>query len=106
MWILLAVLKLLWTVEQTPYCAVFGSIYEVEEAYLADYIVYEELSEASAEVVVFEQSNRLYADRSGMWYFVAEKDFAQHKVFFTDKKNQAHFSVYFTKFESFAGCTR
>jgi hypothetical protein len=94
------------TLQVNPYCKVFGSMYEVEEAYQADFIVYEELSEVSADLVVYEQPNRLYADKPGMWYFEEKRDFAKHKVYFTDKKRDAHFSAYFTKFEFFAGCSQ
>lgn len=103
--ILILLLSLVYPTEQTnPYCKVFGSFYEVEEPYLADYIVYEEGSEGSADVIVFEQKNRLFADKPGMWSFESKKEFATHTVFFTDREREAHFSVYFTRFESFAGC--
>ncbi|MFY0688134.1 MAG: hypothetical protein JXQ90_13265 [Cyclobacteriaceae bacterium] len=97
---------LIWMLTPFPpdYCQIYGSMYEVEYASQADYIVYEELSEGSADIMVFEQGNRLYADKPGMWFFENKKDFAKYKVFFTDKENGAHFSVYFTRFESFAGC--
>ena len=85
-------------------CQVYGSVYEVDEAYLADLIVYEELSEVTADIVVYEQQNRLYADKPGMWYFEDKEDFAHFKIYFTPKKSEADFVVFFTEFESFSGC--
>ena len=92
--------------QQNPYCKIYGSFFEVDYAHQADYIIYEEESEGSADVIVYEQLNRLYADRPGMWFFTDKKDFAQYKIYFSKKRQDAHFSVYFTTFESFAGCNQ
>ena len=69
MWVFITVFHLLFTPSQALICQAYGSVYEVDEAYLADLIVFEELSEVAADVVVYEQQNRLYADKPGMWYF-------------------------------------
>ncbi len=89
---------------KNPYCEIFGSIHEVEDPHKADYIVYEDYSETSADIIVFEQTNKFYADKPGMWYFEEDENFATYKIFFTDREREAHFSVFFTRFESFAGC--
>jgi len=92
--------------QRNPYCKVFGSIHEVEYPEQADFLVYEELSEASSDIIVFEETNRLYADKPGKWYFEKDQSFAKYKVYFVQKESQADFSVYFTRFESFAGCNQ
>ncbi len=89
---------------RNPYCDVFGSIYEVSDVMEADLIVYESSTEASADLIVFEQNNKLFADEEGMWFFEDNPDFVRYKIYFTDSEREAHFSVYFTRFESFAGC--
>ena len=91
---------------QPEYCRLFGSFFEVDDPMEADYMVYLEASETFADLIVYEQSNRLYADKEGMWYFEKKSNNARYRVFFTDKKKEAHFSVYLTRFESFAGCNQ
>ena len=91
---------------QTPerYCKVYGSVIEVDDPARADFIVYEEETEAFAEVVLFETDNALYADREGLWFFAPNEGFARYRIYFADERYQAHFTVYFTDTESFAGC--
>ncbi|MEM8894653.1 MAG: DUF6150 family protein [Bacteroidota bacterium] len=89
---------------QPNYCEVYGTIYETDRLYEADFKVYEEGSEAFANIVVFEEENRLYADKQGHWAFVDNRDLADFIVYFTEEARDAEFSVYFTSFESFAGC--
>lgn len=91
---------------QTMYCDIQGSMYVVDKPHLADFIVYEEGSETFSDLIVFEQKNRLYANKKGMWHFEKEQSFARYKIFFTDRPREADFKVYFTKFESFAGCNQ
>jgi hypothetical protein len=90
--------------QNSLYCDIFGSVYIVDDPMLADFIVYEEASETFADIIIYEQTNRLYADGRGMWYFEESMDLATHKVYFTDREKEAQFTVYFTRFESFAGC--
>ena len=106
MWLLVTVIHLLNTPNQSLICQAYGSVYEVNEPYLADLIIFEELSEVTADLLVYEQQNRLYANKPGMWYFEDKKDFARFYIYFTPNKSEADFIVYFTEFESFAGCSR
>ena len=92
------------TVSQRQYCEVFGSVHEVKDPWEADYIVYATSSEVSADIIVFEQQNKFYADKPGMWFFEENREFSTFKVYFTDREREAQFTVYFTRFESFAGC--
>ena len=106
MWLLVTAIHLFYAPNQSLICQVYGSVYEVNEPYLADLIIFEELSEVTADLLVYEQQNRLYANKPGMWYFEDKKDFARFKIFFTTNKSEADFIVYFTEFESFAGCPK
>ncbi len=90
--------------QNNPYCRIFGSVYEVDEPYKADFLVYLSASETSSDIIVFEQQNRLYADKMGMWFFEEQEEFATHKIYFTERERDADFSIYLTRFESFAGC--
>jgi len=94
------------TYAQVPerFCNVFGAVYEVDDPAQAEFIVYEEASEAFAELVIYETDNELYADRKGLWFFTSNHLFARHRLYFTDQRYKAHFTVFFTDTESFAGC--
>lgn len=89
---------------QPNYCNIYGTIYETDKPYEAHFKVYEEGSEAFAKIIVFEEENRLYSTKPGYWTFVEDRDLADFIVYFTDDARDAEFSVYFTRFESFAGC--
>jgi hypothetical protein len=91
---------------QPDYCQIYGNMHEVEFPEQADFFVYEETSEAFSDILIYEQENRLYADKPGMWYWEEEADFADYRVYFVEDQDQAHFTVYFTNFESFAGCNQ
>ncbi len=89
---------------QVDYCDLRGSVYIAEYPSQADFLIYEESSEAFAGLLVFETDNSLFADRPGIWYFTDKQAFADFSVYFVESKGQADFSIYFTSFESFAGC--
>lgn len=91
-------------INQPYYCELRGSFYIEEYPERADFLVYEEDSEAFANLLVFETDNSLFADRPGIWYFTDDRAFADFTIYFVESKNNAHFTVYFTSFESFAGC--
>ncbi|MEQ8712832.1 MAG: DUF6150 family protein [Cyclobacteriaceae bacterium] len=90
--------------DQPNYCNIYGTIYETGDPYEAHFKVYEEGSEAFARIIIFEEENRLYATKPGHWSFVENRDLADFIVYFTEESRDAEFSVYFTSFESFAGC--
>ena len=87
-----------------PYCDIGGSFYIVDSKNEAHYTVFEEESAVSADLIVFEHENRLFADRPAHWVFVDNEAFSDFRIYFTKKKSEAEFSVFFTDFESFAGC--
>ena len=91
---------------QAPYCDIYGVMYEVDDRRKADFIVYEETTESFADVIVFDQDNKLYANAPGHWHFVNKPEFARYRLYFTKNRDAAHFTVFFTEFESFAGCNR
>jgi len=91
-------------INQPYYCELRGSFFIEEYPERADFLVYEEDSEAFADLLVFETDNSLFADRPGIWYFTDDRAFADFTIYFVESKNNANFTVYFTSFESFAGC--
>ncbi len=91
-------------INQPYYCELRGSFFIEEYPDRANFLVYEEDSEAFADLLVFETDNSLFADKPGIWYFTDDRAFADFTIYFVESKNNANFSVYFTSFESFAGC--
>ena len=93
---------------QTPKvdpCKIYGNIYiETVNKSLANYRVFIEENESFADLVVFKQKSRLFADRVGQWNFVSDKSFADFIIYFEDVKGFANFSIYYTEQEGFAGC--
>ena len=52
MWLLIIVFQLFFTPSQALICQAYGSMYEVEKAYLADLICYKKLAESAADIAV------------------------------------------------------
>ena len=90
--------------QNNKYCKLFGQVYIVDNPVRADFIIYEERSEAFADVKIFEEENSLFADREGVWFFCESFELADFRVYFTEERYQAHFTVYFIDTASFAGC--
>ena len=89
------------------FCSIYGSVYLTSDPKyksLARYIIYLEPEEAFANLVVFKEENKLFADKVGLWYPAPAHDFADHVLFVTTNRAFADFSVFYTKSRSFAGC--
>ncbi len=85
-------------------CRVYGAVHFVSDRRLADYVVFVEESEAFADVTVALTDNRLFADRSGLWYQADHPNLADFRIFVADRRGTADFSICYTQTESFAGC--
>lgn len=90
--------------EQNRFCHVFGSIAVVEDPRRAHYKVYIEESEGLADLIVFDEEIKLYADRRGIWHFMENPGLADYVIYFEETKSFADFSIFYTDIESFAGC--
>ncbi|MEO9805320.1 MAG: DUF6150 family protein [Reichenbachiella sp.] len=102
---------LLWNKEpkgfsQIDPCEIYGKVYIEPNPRYAHFKVYEDESEAFADIIIFEEENSLYADQVGHWSFVDDRDFADVYIYFEKDRSLADFSVYYTDYESFAGCNR
>ncbi len=91
-------------VGKVDHCKIFGKIFVVDFVQQADYRVFEEDTEAFANVVIFKQENRFYADKTGQWFFTKNKAEADFWIYFTETKGQSDFTIAYTPTESFAGC--
>lgn len=85
-------------------CELRGTVYIEEYPDHANFLIYEEDSEAFADMLIFETDNALFATEAGIWYFTDQKGFADFSVYFVESKGNSDFTVYFTSFESLAGC--
>ncbi|MDQ3290149.1 MAG: DUF6150 family protein [Bacteroidota bacterium] len=92
---------------ESDFCRIYGSVFLTSDPKykrMARYVVYLETEEAFANLVVFKEENKLFADKPGLWYPAPAHDFADHVLFVTTNRAFADFSVFYTKSRSFAGC--
>ncbi|WP_242920814.1 DUF6150 family protein [Pontibacter liquoris] len=89
------------------YCNIYGSVYlERDPKYKnqAAYTVFLNEDEAFANMIVYRENNKLFADGTAIWYLTPSKAFADHVLYVTDNRNLADFTVHFTDVRSFAAC--
>ena len=88
-------------------CKIYGSVYLETDPRLRSNCfatVYIEPEEAFADVLVFQENNKLFADKAGLWYPAENRAFADYTLFVTTDRNLAEFAIHYTKVRSFAGC--
>ena len=88
-------------------CKIYGSIYLETDPRLRNNCfatVYIEPEEAYADVLIYQENNKLFADKAGLWYPADNRQFADYNLFVTPDRNLAEFSIHYTKVRSFAGC--
>lgn len=90
---------------QPDYCNLYGTVYiEQKNPRLADFRVFVEETEGSADIWVYNMEEKLFADKPGLWHITDKKAFADFIIYYEKEKYLADFSVYFIDVESFAGC--
>ena len=85
-------------------CSLKGSVYVTDNPNRAHFYVFVEEFEGSADLSVYPEENKLFADQPGLWYYTEQEAFSDFVVYFTDNKSSADFSIYYTDVASFAGC--
>lgn len=85
-------------------CKLYGAVYITNDSRKADFVIYEEETEAFADLLVYKEDNKLFADQEGLWFFTEALGFAKFIVFVTDNKDLADFSVFYINAPAFAGC--
>lgn len=88
-------------------CRIYGSVYLETDPSRRSYCfgsVYVEPEEAFANVLVFKEDNKLFADKAGLWAEAPARNFADYVLFVTPDRNRADFSIHYTTMRSFAGC--
>ena len=90
-------------------CQIYGSVYLETEPNRRSYCfatIYLEPEEAFADLLVYKEDNKLFADKNGFWYQTPTRDFADYVLFVSDRRALADFSITYTKSRSFAGCRK
>ena len=88
-------------------CKIYGSVYLETDPSRRSYCygtVYVEPEEAFADLLVFKEDNKLFADRAGLWADAPARDFADYVLLVTTDRSRADFAIHYTKVRSFAGC--
>lgn len=88
-------------------CKIYGSVYLETDPGRRSYCfgtVYVEPEEAFANLIVFKEDNKLFADRAGLWADAPARDFADYVLLVTPDRSKADFAIHYTKVRSFAGC--
>lgn len=94
---------------EVEFCQIYGAVYlerDPSRRAYCGFIAYEEPEEAMADLNVFKEENKLFADQQGLWYITPTRDFADYVVFVTPTRAFADFSIYYTTARTFAGCRR
>ncbi len=86
------------------HCRIMGNIFITEVRSQAEFTFYLEESEAFADLLVFPVDSRVFADRAGLWHIVDSPALADFILFKEKERGYAHFKMYYTETESFAGC--
>ena len=88
-------------------CKIYGSVYLETDPSRRSYChgtVYVEPEEAFADLLVFKENNKLFADKAGLWADAPARNFADYVLFVTPDRGRADFSIHYTTVRSFAGC--
>lgn len=88
-------------------CKIFGSVYleyDPSRRNSCFGTVYVEPEEAFADLRVFVENNRLFADKAGLWYPADNREFADYTLYVTTDRSRADFAIHYIKVRSFAGC--
>ncbi|GEO03298.1 hypothetical protein AAE02nite_09620 [Adhaeribacter aerolatus] len=90
-------------------CRMFGSIYltaDPKQKNYARFTVYIDTEDTYADLLVFRENNKLFADAPGLWYITTSRNFADHVLFITTNRAFADFTIHYTKARTFAGCRK
>ncbi|RIY10281.1 hypothetical protein D0T11_10280 [Hymenobacter rubripertinctus] len=90
-------------------CRLYGSVYLEHDPRRRSgcfAVVYLEPEEAFADLLVYPETNKLFADQAGLWYLTEGRNFADYALFVTHNRNLADFSFQYTKVRNYAGCRK
>ena len=88
-------------------CRIFGTVFLETNPSRRGFCfatVYLEPEEAFADLMVYREDNKLFADKAGFWYLPPGPNFADYVLFVTENRALADFTIHYTTVRSFAGC--
>jgi len=88
-------------------CKIYGSVYLENDPSRRNScfaVVYIEPEEAFADLLVYNENNKLFADKAGLWCPADNREFADYSLYVTTDRSRADFAIHYTKVRSFAGC--
>jgi hypothetical protein len=85
-------------------CAIRGAIYYTTFRQQADFTIFVEDSPDFADMQVYKERQRLFADKPGLWHFVDHPHLADYILFVEQNRSAADFTIAYTPTQSFAGC--
>ena len=88
-------------------CRIYGSIFLETDPRRRNQCfatVYVEPETAFTNLMVYKEDNKLFADQAGLWAFTDARDFADYRIFVTENRNLADFTIHYTDVRSYAGC--
>lgn len=91
------------------FCQIYGAVYlerDPAKRAFCPFIAYEEPNEGFADLNVFREENKLFADQQGLWYLTPNRAFADYVVFLTPERGFADFRIHYVTSRAFAGCQK
>lgn len=85
-------------------CQLSGSVFVEEVESFAKYRIYLEDTENFSDLRVYKEELAGFANKPGHWHFTKVREFADFTVAFVPVRAAADFSIYYTEFQSLAGC--
>lgn len=85
-------------------CSIKGAIFFTTLRQQADFTVFVEETVDFADMQVFREKQRLFADKPGLWHIVDHPHLADYILFQERNRSAADFSIAYTDTQSFAGC--
>lgn len=85
-------------------CQLSGAVFVEEVESFAKYRVFVEDVEHFSDLRVYKEDLAGFASKPGHWHFTSVREFADFTVAFVPLRSSADFSIYYTEFQSLAGC--
>ena len=90
--------------QERAYCAIQGNVFITNNKAMAHFSFYEDETEGFADMLVFWEDSRVFADQPGLWHLVEAPGLADFILYREFEPGYADFKVFFTDTQSFAGC--
>jgi len=104
LWVLAVLILTSQTPNQKDYCRIYGIIYFEKYKYAADAFVYIEEDYTQADMLIFKEDSKLFADKEGLWYITDNPALAHYRLYIEKDRRFSDFTIAFIEEQNFAGC--